>query len=66
MDLQLSAGSYNRMQLSGGMTVPADTLGIRIVGYTDKDDGWVDAINDPRGDDHNYGNIAGRTANGYR
>ena len=64
-DLQLSAGSYNRMQLSGGMTVPVtDTLGIRIAGYTDKDDGWVEAINeDPRGDDHNYGNIAGRTAN---
>ena len=64
-DLQLSAGSYNRIQLSGGMTVPVtDTLGIRIAGYTDKDDGWVDAINDdPRGDDHNYGNIAGRTAN---
>jgi len=64
-DVQLTYGSNNRQQVSGGVSVPiTDTLGVRIAGYLDKDDGWVDALSeDPRGVNHNYSGIAGRTPN---
>ncbi|MCS5595096.1 MAG: TonB-dependent receptor [Porticoccaceae bacterium] len=63
-DAQFSTGSNNRQQISGGFTVPlTDTFGIRIAGYSDTNDGWVDALSqDPRGEEHSYSGIAGRTA----
>lgn len=64
-DIQLSLGSNNRQQVSGGITLPvSNNFAIRIAGYLDKDDGWADAIrHDPRGVEHDYGSIAGRTVN---
>ena len=62
-DAQMTLGSNNRYQMSGGVTLPlSDTLGVRIAGYMDTDDGWVEALNqDPRGQDHSYSGVAGRT-----
>ena len=64
-DLQLSTGSFNRKQISGGVTIPVnDNFGIRVAAYIDKDDGWVDALaQDPRGENYEYSNVAGRAAN---
>ncbi|MFT7559020.1 MAG: iron complex outermembrane receptor protein [Flavobacteriales bacterium] len=51
-DFQLSYGSFNRQQVSGGVTLPiSDNLSFRVASYSDSDDGWVKAIaTDPRGD----------------
>jgi iron complex outermembrane recepter protein len=65
-NMQFTLGSYNRQQMSGGVSLPIfDTLSVRLAGYSDQDDGWVDPLStDPRGTQGNYSGISiGRSAN---
>ncbi len=65
-DFQMMFGSFNRQQISGGVTLPVtDNLSFRLAAYIESDDGWVDAIDtDPRGTQHVFSGIdLGRTAN---
>lgn len=65
-DVQVTVGSYNRQQVSGGVTLPVtEDLSFRVAAYSDRDDGWVDAVSvDPRGSDNNFSGITtGRSAN---
>ncbi|AFU98527.1 TonB-dependent receptor [Simiduia agarivorans] len=50
-DVQMTYGSFNRQQVSGGVTLPVtDSLSFRVAAYSDQDDGWVKPIDtDPRG-----------------
>ncbi|WP_020208723.1 TonB-dependent receptor [Gilvimarinus chinensis] len=65
-NFQTTYGSFNRQQVSGAVTLPVlDNLSFRVAGYSDQDDGWVNAISeDPRGTEHNFSGLStGRTAN---
>ena len=65
-NFQMSYGSYNSQQMSGGVTIPVtDDLSFRFAGFMETDDGWVNAIDvDPRGTNNNYSGLStGRVAN---
>ena len=59
-ELQLTYGSYNRQQISGGISLPVtERWALRAAAHIDRDDGWVKNISaDPRGQNHNFSGLS--------